>query len=218
MQDIISPELQPYRQPDFSVDAAFVNRWSPRAFSPEPIPEETLMSVFEAARWAASSYNEQPWRFLLARTEADRAKFLDFLIPMNQEWAKNAPVLVLILSKKTFSQNGQPNGVNQFDAGTASGYLTLQASLNGLVSHGMAGFDRDKARAALGVPEDFDLIAVSPSVNMAISRASLPRCRSAKCRVVAAPFSKASWKADLSCPKRQKPKGTRKPRAEPLTT
>ncbi len=160
MNPEISPDVQPYRQPDHAVEPAFVNRWSPRAFSPEPIDEETLMSLFEAARWAASSYNEQPWRFLLARSESDRAKFLEFLIPMNQEWAKHAPVLVLTASKKTFSMNGQPNSVNQFDAGTASGYLTLQASKLGLISHGMAGFDRDRARTVLNVPDDFDLLAV----------------------------------------------------------
>ena len=160
MENQISPELKPYRQPDHEISADYVNRWSPRAFSPEPINDESLMRAFEAARWAASSYNEQPWRFLLARTDSDRAKFLDLLIPANQEWAKTAPVLVLIISKKTFTMNGQPNSVNQFDAGTASGYLTLELSKLGLISHGMAGFDRDRARTVLNVPADFDLLAV----------------------------------------------------------
>lgn len=159
-QNDVSPEVQPHRQADYPIDAAFLNRWSPRAFSPEPLDEETLMGVFEAARWAASSYNEQPWRFLLARSDEDRARFLDFLTPANQAWAKNAPVLVLIVSKKTFSHNDRPNVVYQFDAGTCSGYMTLQASLKGLIAHGMAGFDRDKARAALHIPEDFDPLAV----------------------------------------------------------
>ncbi len=160
MQDELNPEVTLYREAEHAIDAAFVSRWSPRAFSPEPIDDETLRGVFEAARWAASSFNEQPWRFLLARTEADRETFLDFLAPFNQEWAKNAPVLVLVVSKKTFSHNGQPNAVFAFDAGTCSGYLTLQASLSGLVAHGMAGFDRDKARAALHIPNDFDPLAV----------------------------------------------------------
>jgi len=160
MQDELDPEVRPYREAEHAIEPAFLNRWSPRAFSPEPVDDETLMRVFEAARWAASSYNEQPWRFLLARSEEDRATFLDFLTPSNQAWAKNAPVLVLIVSKKTFSHNGQPNAVFAFDAGTCSGYLTLQASLCGLIAHGMAGFDRDKARAALNIPDDFDPMAV----------------------------------------------------------
>jgi len=160
MQDELDPEVTPYREAEHAIDPAFLNRWSPRAFSPEPVDDETLMGVFEAARWAASSFNEQPWRFLLARSEKDRATFLNFLAPPNQVWAKNAPVLVLIVSKKTFSHNGQPNAVFAFDAGTCSGYLTLQASLSGLIAHGMAGFDRDKARTALNIPEDFDPLAV----------------------------------------------------------
>lgn len=160
MQDELDPEVQPARHAEHAIDAAFLNRWSPRAFSPEPIDDETLMSLFEAARWAASSFNEQPWRFLLARSEEDRARFLEFLAPPNQAWAKNAPVLVLIVSKQTFSHNGQPNAMYPFDAGTSSGYMTLQAALNGLIAHGMAGFDRDKARAALHIPADFDPMAI----------------------------------------------------------
>ena len=160
MQSTIHPDVAAVRVPDFPADAAFVNRWSPRAFSPEPIDDETLMTVFEAARWAASSYNEQPWRFLLARTDADRQKFLGFIAPFNQAWAAVAPVFVLVVAKKTFSHNGTPNGCSVYDAGTASGYLALQASLLGLVTHGMAGFDKAGARATLHIPDDFEPIAV----------------------------------------------------------
>jgi nitroreductase len=113
----------------------------------------------EAARWAASSNNEQPWRFIIARSEEDRQRFLSFLMPANQEWAKTAPVLVLILSKKTFSHNGKENRVYGFDAGTASGYMTLGATLCGLYAHGMAGFDQEMSRAVFGIPEDFEPIA-----------------------------------------------------------
>lgn len=160
LQAEVAQEVQPHRVPEFEVDAIFLNRWSPRAFSSEPIDDETLMCVFETAKWAPSSYNEQPWRFILARTENDRAVFVDFLMEANQAWAKAAPVLILIVSKKTFSRNGNPNCVNQFDAGTAWGYMALGATQNNLITHGMAGFDADKAREVLGIPDDFDILAV----------------------------------------------------------
>lgn len=160
LQEELTPEVRDIRHADYAIDPVFLNRWSPRAFSPEPIDDETLMRVFETARWAASSYNEQPWRFLIARSDEDRKRFLDFLMPMNQAWAKDAPVLVLFVSKKTFSHNGESNSVYQFDAGTASGYFSLGATQNGLFAHGMAGFDRDMARASLGIPTDFEPLAV----------------------------------------------------------
>ena len=153
-------EIAQHRHAEHEIDDVFLMRWSPRAFSREPVEEETLLRVFECARWAASSNNEQPWRFLIARSEADRKKFLDFLVPGNQVWARDAPVLVLIVSKKTFSYNGKDNKVYQFDAGTASGYMTLGCTLNGLIAHGMAGFDADMARATLGIPTDFEPMAV----------------------------------------------------------
>jgi len=153
-------EAKRNRRADHEIDSIFINRWSPRAFLPEGIEEETLRRVFEAARWAPSSYNEQPWRFIIARTPEDRQRFVDFLMPANQAWAHRAPVLALVLAKRTFSHNGQPNLVSQFDAGCAWGYMALSAWQNGLITHGMGGFDRDKARLALGVPEDYDLMAV----------------------------------------------------------
>ncbi len=156
----VAEEVRPFRDAEHKIAAAFLNRWSPRAFAPDAIDDETLMSVFEAARWAASSYNEQPWRFVYARNDEDRKRFLDFLVPGNQAWAKDAPVLVVAVAKKTFSFNGKPNATHHFDAGCASGYLTLQASLNGLYAHGMVGFDPDKARTTLGIPDDFVPLAV----------------------------------------------------------
>jgi nitroreductase len=158
--DQLPEEIAQYRVADYEIDPIFLKRWSPRAFSPEPIDEETLMRVFECARWAASSYNEQPWRFLIARSEEDRQKFLAFLMESNQVWAKNAPVLVVVISKKTFSHNGTPNKVYVHDAGAAAAYMALGATMNGLIAHGMAGFDEDQARATLGVPTDFDIVSV----------------------------------------------------------
>ena len=155
----VSEEVKPHRVPEHAVDPIFLNRWSPRAFSSEPIEEEMLLSVFEAAKWAPSSSNEQPWRFIVAKSESDRARFLDFLVEANRIWAQNAPVLILVISKKTFARNGNPNRTNQFDAGTAWGFLALAAHQNGFITHGMAGFDYDKARDVLGVPDDFDILA-----------------------------------------------------------
>lgn len=159
MQSEISTEVASLRTPDHEIDPIFINRWSPRAFSSEAIDDETLHRVFEAARWAPSSFNEQPWRFIVARSEADRKRFVEFLMPANQIWAKDAPVLILVLAKKTFSHNGTPNAVHEFDAGCAWGYLALAATQNGLVTHGMAGFNRGQARVSLGIPDDFEPLA-----------------------------------------------------------
>lgn len=160
MQNEITAEVAPHRVAEHEIDAIFLNRWSPRAFSSEPIDDKTLHRVFEAARWAPSSFNEQPWRFIYATSDEDRQRFVDFLMPANQSWAKEAPVLILIVSKKTFTHNGSPNAVHQFDAGCAWGFLSLAAVQNGLITHGMAGFDRDKARESLKVPDDFEIHAV----------------------------------------------------------
>lgn len=156
----MTEEIKAARHADHDIDAIFLNRWSPRAFSPEPIDDETLMRAFEAARWAPSSFNEQPWRFIIARSEEDRAKFTDFLAPGNQAWNKNVPVLVLVISKKTFTHDGLTNLTNQFDAGCAWGFLALGAHKLGLITHGMVGFDHDKVRAVLEVPDDFDILAM----------------------------------------------------------
>lgn len=156
----LTPEVESARQPDAPVDAAILERWSPRAFSDRAVEPEKLDAVFEAARWAASSYNEQPWRFLLARSPQDLKKFNDFLLPANQTWAKDAPILILVLAKKTFSHNGKPNRTHQFCTGASAAYLTLACTQQGLIAHGMGGFDPDMARASLGIPTDFELMAV----------------------------------------------------------
>lgn len=149
------------RRPDHPVDPLFVHRWSPRAMSGEAIAEHQLMTLLEAARWAPSSYNEQPWRFCYAkRGTAHFDVFLSFLMEANQVWCGRAAALMVLASKKTFTRGGKPNSVNLFDAGSAWENLALQAAAMGLVSHGMAGFDGTKARAALGVPEDYDIPAM----------------------------------------------------------
>jgi nitroreductase len=141
------------------VHELFRKRWSPRSFSAREVSTEDLKTILEAARWAASSYNEQPWRFLVAR-KSDRAayeKILGLLVPANQAWAKTAPVLIIMAAKRTFSHNGSPNRYGLHDAGQALAHLFLQATALGLHAHGMAGFDADRARKELGIPDDYDL-------------------------------------------------------------
>jgi nitroreductase len=140
---------------------AIQNRWSPRSFSGRDVAPADLARVFEAARWAASSYNEQPWRFLVgARNSSTYKKIFGSLIPFNQGWAASAPALILGVAKTKFSHNDAPNRNALYDLGAASSYLTLQASVLGLATHQMAGFDEAAARQALEIPEDFALGAV----------------------------------------------------------
>jgi nitroreductase len=139
----------------------FHTRWSPRSFSDREVSSADLAKVFEAARWAASSYNEQPWRFLVgARGSEAYKKIFDSLMPFNQLWAASAPVLILGVAKTKFSHNDSPNRVALYDMGAAASYLTLQAATLGLTTHQMGGFDPDAARKAFGVPEDYIFGAV----------------------------------------------------------
>ncbi len=138
---------------------AIANRWSPRTYADKPIDPETLATLFEAARWAASCFGEEPWRFVIA-TKADPEKFaqvLNLLVPFNQDWAKNAYVVGITVAKKTFTKNGNPNRFNLHDAGAALATLAIQASALGLQAHGMGGFDAQKARTEFGVPDDFEI-------------------------------------------------------------
>src|SRR5690625_2623370 len=105
------------REAHYAIDPIYINRWSPRAFSDKPIEEDKLNSVFEAARWAPSAANWQPWRFIIARTSKDREKFLSFINDNNVEWCKRAPVLVTIISRKVRNEEGDPNVFHSFDTG-----------------------------------------------------------------------------------------------------
>jgi nitroreductase len=126
-----------------------------------PLAEGELNTLFEAARWAPSTYNEQEWRFLYAHRETRHWEtFFNLLAEANQAWCKNAAVLVVVVSHKVFQRNGKPNPVHTFDSGASFENLALQATIMGLVAHGMAGFDRDKARADLGVPDGYDVEAM----------------------------------------------------------
>jgi nitroreductase len=139
-----------------------LERWSPRAFADKPVSKEDLRKIFEAARWAASSYNEQPWRFFLGRKgDGTYQKIFDSLVEFNQSWARSAPVLILSAAAKNFAHNGAPNNHALHDTGAATGYLSLQATALGLHTHSMAGFDRDKARAAFDIPDSYQIGAVT---------------------------------------------------------
>jgi nitroreductase len=150
------------RTPDHPVDKIFLDRWSPRAMTGEAIPHEAIMSLFEAARWAPSSYNNQPWRILYAtRNGAHWQMFLGLLVPGNQVWAKNAAALLLFISKKTFTFNGKPCITHSFDTGAAWENLALQGWLAGYVVHGMQGFDYERARTELSIPDDYHVEAMA---------------------------------------------------------
>ncbi len=139
------------------------DRWSPRGFSDKAVSTEDLATILDAGHWAASSYNEQPWRFIVATKQDSSAfqKMLELLVPFNQAWAKSAPVLILMAAKTTFSHNGTPNGYALHDAGAALATMAIQATALGLHIHSMAGFDQDQARKALGIPDDYVLGAFS---------------------------------------------------------
>jgi nitroreductase len=150
------------RKADHAVDKLFLDRWSPRAMSGEEISEAELMVLFEAARWAPSSYNNQPCRILYARRGSQHWQmFFDLMVPQNQEWTNNAAALLVFVSKCTFDFNGKPYPTHSFDTGAAWENLALQGWLKGYVVHGMQGFDYEKAKTALKVPDGFRVEAMS---------------------------------------------------------
>lgn len=144
-----------------NLDPIFLERWSPRAFKKDPIPKEDLEAIFEAARWAPSCYNEQPWLFVYTQTEEGLKKFQRTLVEFNQIWASNAPVLIIAFAKKTFDRNGKENSWAPFDTGAAWMSLALQAHKLGYTTHAMGGFDPQKAFEVANVdPKKYDVMAV----------------------------------------------------------
>jgi nitroreductase len=134
------------------------NRWSPRSFAPDRIIDErSLLTLLEAARWAPSCFNDQPWRFVVCNRTTHKdtwQSLLDCLAEKNQQWAKNAPVLLLAVANNNFGHNEKPNRWSEYDTGAASLSLCLQAVAMGLVTHQMGGFDAEKCRKRFGLPED----------------------------------------------------------------
>ena len=147
------------RTADHPIDPLFLERWSPRAFSGEAIPVAELMTIFEAARWAPSSYNSQPWRFIYARRDTPAwSVLLGLLNPFNQSWAKDGAALAVLVSSETMTPPGgttMPAYSHSLDAGAAWGSLALQATRMGWHAHGMVGFDIPRAAVELAVPEGF---------------------------------------------------------------
>ncbi len=149
------------RKPARAIQPIFVRRWSPRAMSGAAVSSDDLATVFEAARWAPSTYNEQEWRFLYAHREGPHWQtFFDLLAEGNRAWCHRAGVLVVVLSHTVFARNGKPNRVHSFDAGASFENLALQGCSMGLVVHGMMGFDYDRAKTALRVPDDYAVEAM----------------------------------------------------------
>jgi nitroreductase len=149
------------RKPTYPINDMFIKRWSPRAMSGEPIDQAQLMRLFEAARWAPSSYNGQPWRFIYAQRDTKHwTKLFNLMIPFNQEWTKRAAALVVVIAKKTFEYNGKPARTHALDTGSAWMSLALQGFMDGLVVHGMEGFDYDKAKTELHISDDFEVLAM----------------------------------------------------------
>jgi nitroreductase len=149
------------RQPEHPIESFILERWSPRSFEPVDMPDADLMSIFEAAKWAPSSFNNQPWRFLYAKRGSSAWPLLFNLMgEFNQSWTKNASVLILVVSNTQFDHNGKPADTHSFDAGAAWENLALQAWLKGYVTHGMQGFDYDKARKDLEIPVEFKVEAM----------------------------------------------------------
>jgi nitroreductase len=150
------------RKADHPIDSLFVDRWSPRAMSGEPIDEADLFVLFEAARWAPSSGNTQPCRILYAhRDTEDWPLFFDLLVERNKAWCVRAAALLLFISRTTNEKTGRPLITHSYDTGAAWENLALQGTMRGLVVHGMAGFDFARAKAVLGIPDDFQVEAMA---------------------------------------------------------
>jgi nitroreductase len=150
-----------HRQAHHAIDPLFLDRWSPRAMTGQPISPEELLPLFEAARWAPSSGNQQPWRMLYAHRDAPAwSLFYELLNPGNKSWCANAAVLVVFISR-TVNAEGRPIRTHSYDTGAAWENFALQGTKSGLVVHGMQGFNYDQAREVLQIPEDFAVEAMA---------------------------------------------------------
>jgi nitroreductase len=150
------------RQADHPIQTFLLDRWSPRAMSGERIDPNELLRLFEAARWAPSSFNAQQWRALYARRETEHwPLFLGLLVDANKAWAQQAAALVVFISRRIFDYNGEPSITHSYDCGAAWENFALQGFSQGLVVHGMEGFDYDRARRELKIPDDFQIEAMA---------------------------------------------------------
>ncbi len=144
----------------YPINEVIAHRWSPRAFLDKPVEKEKILSFLEAARWAASSYGVQPWSYIIATKDDPEnfAKLVSVLVPFNQSWAANAPVLLLSLAQ-TVNAEGKPNSHALHDTGAASAQLSIQAAALGLQAHQMSGFDAAEAKKVFALPEGVEAVA-----------------------------------------------------------
>lgn len=145
----------------YKINPLILNRWSPRAMTGEELSDDDMLSLFEAARWAPSSSNNQPWRFIYAKRNTEKwDRLFNLMFEGNKIWTKNAAVLVVVISRKNFEQNEKPSKTYQYEAGAAWENLALEAATRGLAAHGMAGFDYDKARKDLDIPDGYVVVSM----------------------------------------------------------
>lgn len=150
------------RKTEYPIHPLIQNRWSPRSMTGEEMTDEELMPLFEAARWAPSSFNSQLWKFLYAkRNTPNWDLFYNLLVEFNQFWTKNAAVLVLVISRKNFELNNKPSHTHSYDTGAAWENLALEGTARGYVVHGMEGFDYEKARKVLEIPDEYQIEAMA---------------------------------------------------------
>ncbi|NGX47746.1 MAG: malonic semialdehyde reductase RutE [Chlamydiae bacterium] len=158
----ISEEIQATRKPSYLIQPFILNRWSPRSMTGEAMTDEELMPLFEAARWAPSSFNSQPWRILYAKRDTPEWElFYNLLIDFNKQWCQNASALVVMVSHDNFEKNNKPSITHSYDTGAAWMAIALEGNARGYVVHGMSGFDFEKARQILEVPEGYTVEAMA---------------------------------------------------------
>lgn len=149
------------RESGYSILPLLLSRVSYRAFSEERLTEEDLLALFEAARWAPSSYNNQPWRFIYARkNDQEWETFFKVLVDFNQSWCKDADTLIAVISKKNFTHNNKPSITASFDTGSAWMSLAIEAHSRGIVAHAMEGFDYEALKKALKIPDSYKIQAM----------------------------------------------------------
>ena len=185
---------------DCAIQPLLAERWSPYAFSDRVVPEEDLLAVLEAARWAPSSYNEQPWRYILARRKDAEsfAKLLSCLVDGNQAWARYVPVLMIGVAMRNFARNAKPNKAAHHDLGLAAGNLCVEATARGLIVHQMIGIVPERVRELYHVPDDAEPltgIAIGyPGEGENLTEALRERDRAARSRRPVAEFVfEESW-------------------------
>lgn len=201
MNDPSSEATSPHESPEAEILPILRQRWSPYTFSGRPVKDEQLKSILEAGRWSPSSYNEQPWAYIVARKSDEELykKVLSCLVDQNQAWAKYAPVLILSFARTTFEKNGKENPHARHDVGAAAAYMTVQAASHGLFVHQMAGINEKVIRDQFSIPDTHEPVAgmalgyfeTSPTEGMAdfVERDQSPDVR----RSLGSSFFDASW-------------------------